>query len=66
MIGIRRSTAASGCSRSLPVINGRRTEVSTDSRDLFVEMTGTDQWTIDKMLNIVCYALSARGPPSRR
>ncbi|WIV68378.1 phenylalanine--tRNA ligase subunit beta [Natrialbaceae archaeon AArc-T1-2] len=44
-----------------PVINGRRTEVSTDSRELFVEMTGTDQWTIDKMLNVVCYALSARG-----
>ncbi len=44
-----------------PVINGRRTEVSTDSRDLFVEMTGTDQWTIDKMLNVVCYALGARG-----
>jgi len=44
-----------------PVINGRRTEVSTDSRDLFVEMTGTDQWTIDHMLNIVCYALDARG-----
>ncbi len=43
-----------------PVINGRRTEVSTDSRDLFVEMTGTDQWTIDKMLTIVCYALAAR------
>ncbi|MFB6267686.1 MAG: phenylalanine--tRNA ligase subunit beta [Halodesulfurarchaeum sp.] len=44
-----------------PVINGRRTEVTTDSRDLFVEMTGTDQWTIDKMLAIVCYALDARG-----
>jgi phenylalanyl-tRNA synthetase beta chain len=44
-----------------PVINGRRTEVSTESRDLFVEMTGTDQWTIDHMLNIVCYALDARG-----
>ncbi|MFP8957587.1 phenylalanine--tRNA ligase subunit beta [Natrialbaceae archaeon A-CW3] len=44
-----------------PVINGRRTEVSTESRDLFVEMTGTDQWTIDKMLTIVCYALAARG-----
>ncbi|MFB6162568.1 MAG: phenylalanine--tRNA ligase subunit beta [Halococcoides sp.] len=44
-----------------PVVNGRRTEVSTDSRDLFVEMTGTDQWTIDRMLAIVCYALSARG-----
>ena len=44
-----------------PVINGRRTEVTADSRELFVEMTGTDQWTIDKMLNIVCYALDARG-----
>jgi len=44
-----------------PVINGRRTEVTTDSRDLFIEMTGTDQWTIDHMLSIVCYALDARG-----
>ncbi|QSG07374.1 phenylalanine--tRNA ligase subunit beta [Halapricum desulfuricans] len=44
-----------------PVVNGRRTEVTTDSRDLFIEMTGTDQWTIDHMLNIVCYALAARG-----
>ncbi|MFB6297245.1 MAG: phenylalanine--tRNA ligase subunit beta [Salinirussus sp.] len=49
-----------------PVINGRRTEVSTDSRDLFVEMTGTDQWTIDRMLNIVCYSLSARGATVER
>ncbi|QDX40081.1 phenylalanine--tRNA ligase subunit beta [Salarchaeum sp. JOR-1] len=44
-----------------PVINGRRTEVTTDSRDLFIELTGTDQWTIDKMCVILCYALSARG-----
>ncbi|WP_340102006.1 phenylalanine--tRNA ligase subunit beta [Salinibaculum salinum] len=44
-----------------PVINGSRTEVTTGSRDLFIEMTGTDQWTIDHMLAIVCYALSARG-----
>ncbi|KAB1192962.1 phenylalanine--tRNA ligase subunit beta [Haloferax sp. MBLA0076] len=44
-----------------PVINGRRTEVSTDSRDLFVELTGTDQWTIDRMCTIICYALAARG-----
>ena len=44
-----------------PIINGRRTEVTTDSRDLLIEMTGTDQWTIDAMLSIVCYALSARG-----
>ena len=44
-----------------PVINGRRTEVSTESRELFVELTGTDQWTIDRMCTIICYALSARG-----
>jgi len=44
-----------------PVINGRRTEVSEDSRDLLIEMTGTDQWTIDHMCSIVCYALEARG-----
>ncbi|GAA0669983.1 phenylalanine--tRNA ligase subunit beta [Natronoarchaeum mannanilyticum] len=44
-----------------PVINGRRTEVTTDSRNLFVELTGTDQWTIDRMCAIVCYALDARG-----
>ncbi|GGM76091.1 phenylalanyl-tRNA synthetase beta chain [Halarchaeum rubridurum] len=44
-----------------PVINGRRTEVTADSRDLFVELTGTDQWTIDRMCNIICYALDARG-----
>ncbi|WP_331232897.1 phenylalanine--tRNA ligase subunit beta [Natronorarus salvus] len=44
-----------------PVINGRRTEVTTDTRELLVEMTGTDQWTIDRMLAIVCYALASRG-----
>jgi phenylalanyl-tRNA synthetase beta chain len=44
-----------------PVINGSRTEVSTESRDLFVELTGTDQWTIDRMCNVICYALDARG-----
>ncbi|CAI48438.1 phenylalanine--tRNA ligase beta subunit [Natronomonas pharaonis DSM 2160] len=44
-----------------PVINGSRTEVDTGTRDLFIELTGTDQWTIDRMLAIICYALSARG-----
>jgi phenylalanyl-tRNA synthetase beta chain len=44
-----------------PVINGKRTEVTAGSRELFVELTGTDQWTIDRMCNIICYALSARG-----
>jgi len=44
-----------------PVINGRRTEVEAESRDLLIELTGTDQWTIDHICNIICYALSARG-----
>ncbi len=44
-----------------PVINGQRTEVSTNSRDLLIELTGTDQWTIDRMCVIICYALAARG-----
>jgi len=44
-----------------PVINGKRTEVREDSRDLLIEMTGTDEWTIDKMLNILIYALDERG-----
>ncbi|ERG95983.1 phenylalanine--tRNA ligase subunit beta [Haloquadratum walsbyi] len=44
-----------------PVINGRRTEVSANSRDLLIELTGTDQWTIDRMCTIICYALKARG-----
>jgi phenylalanyl-tRNA synthetase beta chain len=49
-----------------PVINGRRTEVSTESRELFVELTGTDQWTIDRMCAIICYALDARGATVER
>ena len=44
-----------------PIINGRRTEVTVDSTDILIELTGTDQWTIDKMLAIICYALDARG-----
>ncbi|MFW6384479.1 MAG: phenylalanine--tRNA ligase subunit beta, partial [Halodesulfurarchaeum sp.] len=44
-----------------PVINGRRTEVSVDTRDVLIELTGTDQWTIDKMLAILVYAFDARG-----
>ena len=44
-----------------PVINGRRTELTVDSTDLLIELTGTDQWTIDRMCAILCYALAARG-----
>lgn len=44
-----------------PIINGRRTEVTSETREILIELTGTDQWTIDKALNIICYALDARG-----
>lgn len=44
-----------------PIINGRRTELTGASRDILIEMTGTDQWTVDRMLSILCYALDARG-----
>lgn len=44
-----------------PIVNGRRTEVDTGTTDLLVELTGTDQWTIDRMGTIIAYALDARG-----
>ena len=44
-----------------PVINGKRTEVTGNSRDLLIEMTGTDQWTIDRMLDILVYVFDDRG-----
>lgn len=44
-----------------PIVNGRRTEVTADTRDLLVELTGTDQGTIDRMATILAYALDARG-----
>ncbi len=44
-----------------PIVNGRRTEVTAETRDLLVELTGTDQGTIDSMATILAYALDARG-----
>ncbi len=44
-----------------PIVNGRRTEVDTGTTDVLVELTGTDQWTIDRMGAIIAYALDARG-----
>ncbi|XGI83842.1 phenylalanine--tRNA ligase subunit beta [Halorutilales archaeon Cl-col2-1] len=44
-----------------PVINGQRTRVTERTRDLLIELTGTYEWTVDKMLNILLYALDARG-----
>lgn len=44
-----------------PIINSKRTEVSIDTHDLLIELTGEDMRTIDYMLNIVLYSLSMRG-----
>jgi len=44
-----------------PIINSKRTEVSVNTHDLLIELTGEDMRTIDYMLNIVLYSLSLRG-----
>ena len=44
-----------------PIINSKRTEVSPDTHELLIELTGEDLRTIDYMLNIVLYALDLRG-----
>ncbi|OPY29551.1 MAG: Phenylalanine--tRNA ligase beta subunit [Methanocella sp. PtaU1.Bin125] len=44
-----------------PIINSKRTEVSIDTTDLLIELTGEDLRTIDYMLNIVLYSLDMRG-----
>ncbi len=56
----RPSTTKSACSRS------RRSSTAAGPRFRRLprparRITGTDQWTIDRMCNIVCYALAARG-----
>ncbi|HEY3272583.1 MAG TPA: phenylalanine--tRNA ligase subunit beta [Methanocella sp.] len=44
-----------------PIINSKRTEVSINTHELLIELTGEDLRTIDYMLNIVLYALDMRG-----
>ena len=44
-----------------PIINSKRTEVTIDTHELLIELTGEDLGTIDYMLNIAIYALSMRG-----
>ncbi len=44
-----------------PIINSKRTEVSIDTHELLIELTGEDLRTIDYMLNIVLSALDMRG-----
>ncbi|MFO8109975.1 MAG: phenylalanine--tRNA ligase subunit beta [Thermoplasmata archaeon] len=44
-----------------PVINGRLTEVTTDSKSLYIDMTGTDLKALEQSLNILCTMFAERG-----
>lgn len=44
-----------------PIINARRTEVTTASRDLFIDVTGTDPTSLHYALNVIVTALAERG-----
>jgi phenylalanyl-tRNA synthetase beta chain len=44
-----------------PIINGELTRLTENTRNLFIEMTGTDQQAVDAALNIVSASLADRG-----
>lgn len=44
-----------------PIINGRLTTVTTSSRDLFLDVTGTDRVAVKKALNLLATSLAEAG-----
>lgn len=44
-----------------PIINGELTQVTEETTDLFIDMTGTDKTTLEQTLNILCTMLADRG-----
>ncbi len=44
-----------------PIINSQRTSVTPETKNLFIEMQGSDQRTLEAMLNILVTALADRG-----
>lgn len=44
-----------------PIINGIVTQLSRETRNLFLDVTGTDGEAVDTALNVVCTALAERG-----
>src|SRR5581483_6101824 len=44
-----------------PVINAQRTAVTTATRDVFVDVTGTDRWAVERALNMIVTALAEAG-----
>ena len=44
-----------------PIINGTRTQVTTETRNLLIDVTGTDFKAVKGALDIICTALAERG-----
>lgn len=44
-----------------PIINNQLTEVTTKTTDIFIDVTGKDKKTVEKIVNIIATALSKRG-----
>ncbi len=44
-----------------PVINGKLTELTEETKDVFIDVTGTDQKAVDEALNIITTSLAERG-----
>ncbi len=44
-----------------PIINSSRTQVTTNTKNLFIEVTGEDEKAVEKTLNIIVTSLADRG-----
>lgn len=44
-----------------PIINAARTAVTTTTRDVFLDVTGTDRWAVERTLNMIATALVEAG-----
>lgn len=44
-----------------PIINGELTKLTTDTRNLFVDVTGTDQQAVERTLNIITTSFAESG-----
>jgi len=44
-----------------PIINAARTAVTTSTRDIFLDVTGTDRWAVERTLNMLATALVEAG-----
>jgi len=43
-----------------PIINSERTKVTENTKNLFIDVTGTDEKTVNQVLNILCCNISER------